>query len=154
MTSLLVNAQKPAYTEGHNFGGIQSLYYASQFAENVHGVVVSEYSMLIRDLRARVFSACDVGNEAQIAKSTGVPVLMIFLRKDPFFDVHGAYDILTRLRSQNKELIQVDSGDHYSIIESSRDIVGKWIMARLPGSIWHISDISYLCLLARRNDAT
>jgi acylglycerol lipase len=76
------------------------------------------------------FSACGVGREAQIAKSTTVPVLMIFSRKDPFFNIKGAYEILVRISSYDKELIQVDAAGHYSIIEASRDIVGKWILAR------------------------
>jgi acylglycerol lipase len=187
---------------GHNFGGILSLYYASQFPENVRCVVVSEYSKMINEnvkkimhpnvleavrdvilgkfyhrskkfeflspreyerLCARYhipmdnsilfslesssdpgkpmlygkefFSACGVGLEEQIAKSVNMPVLMLFSRNDPFFDVRGAYQILTRLQSYDKELIQIDMADHYSIIESGRDIAGKWIMTRLPGTI-------------------
>jgi acylglycerol lipase len=76
------------------------------------------------------FSACGVGREARIAKSTTVPVLMIFSRNDPFFDIKGAYEILVGLSSYDKELIQVDAAGHYSIIEASRDVIGKWVLAR------------------------
>jgi acylglycerol lipase len=183
---------------GHNFGGILSLYYASQFPDNVRGVIVSEYSKLIKDGVKKLrepnvviaikdliseklyhkskkfefltpadyerlcdkygipldtgimssletsgsagkcmlygkdfFSACGVGREAQIAKGTIVPVLMIFSRKDAFFDIKGAYDILTRIRSYDKELIQVDAAGHYGIIEASREIAGKWITSKM-----------------------
>jgi len=182
---------------GHNFGGILSLYYASRFPDNVRGVIVSEYSKLIKEGMRKLrepslvitikdliseklyhkskkfefltpadyerlcdkygipmdksimnslelsssankgmiygkefFSACGVGREAQIAKSTTVPVLMIFSRKDPFFNIKGAYEILVRISSYDKELIQVDAAGHY-IIEASRNIVGKWILDRV-----------------------
>jgi alpha-beta hydrolase superfamily lysophospholipase len=182
---------------GHNFGGILSLYYASLFPHDVRGVIVSEYSKLIKEGMRKLrepnaiiaikdlisekiyhrskkfefltpedyerlcdkyhipldtgimgsletsgsadkhmlygrdfFSACGVGRETRIAKSTTVPVLMIFSRKDAFFDIKGAYDIITRIASYDKELIQVDAAGHYSIIEASRDVVSKWILAR------------------------
>lgn len=76
------------------------------------------------------FAACGVGREARIAVAVHLPVLMIFSRNDPFFDVRGAYDILTRVQSYDKELIQVDSAGHYGIIGASRDIVGKWVLSK------------------------
>lgn len=78
------------------------------------------------------FSACGVGNESQIAKKVHVPVLMIFSRDDPFFDVKGVYDILMKISSFDKELIQVDATGHYSIIEASGEIIAKWIIKKLP----------------------
>jgi acylglycerol lipase len=183
---------------GHNFGGILSLYYASQLGENVRGVIVSEYSKLIKESVRKIrapnalvaitdriaerlyhrskkfefltlpdyerlcdkygipmdkgimaslesssgakegmlygrefFSACGVGHEAQIARNITVPVLMIFSRNDPFFDIKGAYEIFTRIRSYDKELIQVDAAGHYGIIGASRDYIAKWITVRL-----------------------
>jgi len=183
---------------GHNFGGILSLNYASQFTHNVRGVIVSEYSKLIKEGMKKLrepsmviaikdliseklyhkskkfeflapadyerlcdkygipldtgimssletsgsagkqmfygkdfFRACGVGREAPIAKSVTVPVLMVFSRRDPFFDIKGAYVILTRVASYDKELIQVDVAGHYSIVEASRDVVGKWVLARV-----------------------
>lgn len=77
------------------------------------------------------FSACGVGREVQIAKSVMVPVLMVFSRKDAFFDIKGAYDILTKVASYDKEMAQVDATGHYDIIGASRDAVGKWILARV-----------------------
>jgi alpha-beta hydrolase superfamily lysophospholipase len=81
------------------------------------------------------FSACGVGRETQIARKVRSPVLMIFARNDPFFDVRGAYDVLTRTGSFDKTLIQVDIEGHYSVIESSKDHISRWIAKRLPGSI-------------------
>jgi acylglycerol lipase len=182
---------------GHNFGGILALRYASEHPDNVRGVIVSEYSKIIKEGVKKLrepsaaiaikdliseklyhrskkleflmpsdyerlcdkygipldtgimtsletsgsggncalygkdfFSACGVGQEIPIAKSTTVPVLMIFSRKDAFFDIKGAYDILTRIRSYDKELLQVDSAGHYSIIEASQDLVIKWVLSR------------------------
>lgn len=78
------------------------------------------------------FRACGVGHEMQVAKKVEAPVLMIFSRNDPFFDIRGAYDILTRVMSYDKELVQVDGSGHYNIIEMSHDVVGKWIMSKAP----------------------
>ena len=77
------------------------------------------------------FSACGVGLESQIAFNISAPVLMVFSRKDPFFDIKGAYDIITMIKSFDKELQQVDTGGHYNIIEASRDIIGKWVSSRI-----------------------
>jgi pimeloyl-ACP methyl ester carboxylesterase len=192
----------PIFLYGHNFGGMLSLYYASERPDHVRGVIVSEYSTLInlnvkrimdpgplaslRDmildrlrpgskrfefltpqeyeriydmykipvdsgiLRSFEFSsssgkcasygreffrACGVGRERQIAKKVGVPILMIFSRNDPFFDVRDAYGILTRVQSYDKELIQVDGSGHYNIIELSHDVVEKWVLSRLPKNL-------------------
>lgn len=76
------------------------------------------------------FAACGVGREAAIARAMRLPLLMVFSRNDPFFDVRGAYDILARVQSYDKELVQVDSAGHYGIIGASRDIVGKWVLSR------------------------
>jgi alpha-beta hydrolase superfamily lysophospholipase len=183
---------------GHNFGGILSLHYASQYPDSVRGIIVSEYSKLIKEsvkklrepnavaaIKDRIaeriyhrskkleflaspdyerlcdkygipldtgimrsletsgsagkcmlygrdfFTACGVGQEARIAKAVRLPLLMIFSRNDPFFDIKGAYDILTRVQSYDKELIQVDAAGHYGIVEASKDIVGKWVLSRV-----------------------
>jgi len=77
------------------------------------------------------FSACGVGHEQQIFDNISIPVLMIFSRNDPFFDIKGAYDIIREIKSLDKELRLVDTGGHYNIIETSRDIVSKWISSRI-----------------------
>ncbi|BAI60596.1 hypothetical protein MCP_0524 [Methanocella paludicola SANAE] len=76
------------------------------------------------------FTACGVGQDAAIAGAVRLPFLTIFSRNDPFFDIRGAYDILTRVQSYDKELTQVDAAGHYGIIEASKDIVGKWVLSR------------------------
>jgi pimeloyl-ACP methyl ester carboxylesterase len=192
----------PIFLYGHNFGGMLSLYYASERPGNVAGVIVSEYSTLInlnfkkiidpgplaslRDIllnRLRpdskrfkfltpqeyericdmynipvdsgilrslesssssgkcasygrdFFRACGVGRERKIANKVTLPVLMIFSRNDPFFDIRGAYDIITHVQSYDKELTQIDGSGHYNIIELSHDVVGKWVLSRLPKNI-------------------
>jgi pimeloyl-ACP methyl ester carboxylesterase len=77
------------------------------------------------------FVACGVGREKDISKNVNVPVLMIFSRNDPFFDIKGSYDILTSLGSYDKEISLVDSSSHYEIIEKGQGIVTKWISVRL-----------------------
>ncbi len=82
--------------------------------------------------RKEFLSACGAGLEQQIVKNVHVPTLMIFSRNDPFFDEKGAYDILTKIKSYDKELQQVETNSHYNIIEESRDIISKWVSSRLP----------------------
>lgn len=192
----------PIFLYGHNFGGMLSLYYASERPEKIRGVIVSEYSTLInlkvkkimepgplaslRDMilgRLRpgskrfefltpqeyericemynipvdsgilrslesssssgkcasygreFFRACGVGREQPIANKVTVPVLMIFSRIDPFFDIRGAYDVITRVQSYDKELTQIDGSSHYNIIELSHDAVEKWVSSRLPKNL-------------------
>jgi alpha-beta hydrolase superfamily lysophospholipase len=189
----------PVYLYGHNFGGILSLSYAATYGGDVRGVIVSEYSRLVRDSARQIvdpegpasflgqaigrlrrhsrsfrfltpaeyrqlcrkyhipvdsgilnslelsdsprreitygkefFRACGAGDEARIARKVRSPVLMIFARNDAFFDVRGAYDVLTRIGSFDKMLVQVDIAGHYGIIESGQDQVSHWIAARLP----------------------
>ena len=188
----------PVYLYGHNFGGLLALRYAAAHGQDVRGVVVSEYSRLIRNNARQIvepgrtatfldrligrfrksrsfkfltpaeyrdlcdryhvpvdgeilaslelsgsqesektygkafFAACGAGDEARIARNVRAPVLVIFGRNDAFFDVRGAYDVLMRLHSLDKMLIQVDVAGHYGIIQSSQDQVGQWIKARLP----------------------
>jgi pimeloyl-ACP methyl ester carboxylesterase len=189
----------PVYLYGHNFGGILALNYAAAHGEDVRGVIVAEYSRLIRKSARQIvgqggtisfldraigalrrqsrsfrfltpaeyrqlchkyhiqvdsgiltslelsgspeseikygkefFSACGAGDETGIARKVRSPVLMIFAKNDPFFDIRGAYDVLTRIGSFDKMLIQVDNTGHYRIIESSHDQVSQWIAARLP----------------------
>ncbi|MCD1295259.1 lysophospholipase [Methanocella sp. CWC-04] len=78
------------------------------------------------------FKACGVGMEKQMAKKVNIPVLMIFSTHDPFFDVKGAYDILTSFKTYVKEISLVESSGHYDIIEKGQDIVAKWLSKRLP----------------------
>jgi pimeloyl-ACP methyl ester carboxylesterase len=78
------------------------------------------------------FKACGVGKEKAIAKKVKVPVLMIFSRDDAFFDVRGAYDVLTEIGSDKKEIILVDKAGHYSVIEKSHDILYRWLDPMLP----------------------
>lgn len=189
----------PVYLYGHNFGGILSLAYAAARGRDVRGVIVSEYSRLIKNnarqivepgvgsslmsrmigrlhgrsrsfrfmapeeyrqlcceyhlpLDSRIltslelsgspgcqkvygkefFTACGAGDEFRIARKVSSPVLMIFARNDPFFEIRGAYDVLTRISSLDKMLLQVDVSGHYGIIESGRDQIDRWITARLP----------------------
>jgi acylglycerol lipase len=189
----------PIYLYGHNFGGILSLNYAAAHGEDVRGVIVAEYSRLIRKSARQIveqdesaspldraigrlrrqsrsfrflapaeyrqlcskyhlqvdsgiltslelscgegskmtygkefFTACGAGDETGIARKVRSPVLMIFARNDPFFDIRGAYDVLMRIGSFDKMLVQVDNTGHYRIIESSHDQVSHWIAARLP----------------------
>ncbi len=81
--------------------------------------------------RKEFFSACGAGLEQQIVKNVHVPALMIFSRKDPFFEEKGAYDILTNIRSLDKELQHVETTCHYHIIEASGDIISKWVSSRI-----------------------
>jgi acylglycerol lipase len=76
------------------------------------------------------FSACGAGMEDMIAKNIRVPTLMVFARKDPFFDVRGAYEILLSISSFDKELIQVDAAGHYDVIEAGKEAIAKWLLAR------------------------
>ncbi len=76
------------------------------------------------------FSACGAGLEDRIAKNTRAPTLMVFSRKDPFFDVRGAYEILLSISFFDKELIQVDATGHYDVIEACKEAIGKWLLAR------------------------
>lgn len=191
----------PVYLYGHNFGGILSLGYAATHGRDVRGVIVSEYSRLIKSSARQIvengagtslidrmigrlhhrsksfrfmapaeyrqlcnkyhipvdsrimisleksdcpesrmeygkefFAACGAGDEIRIAKNVRSPVLMMFARNDPFFDIRGAYDVLTRISSLDKMLMQVDIAGHYGIIESSQDHIDRWITARLPGN--------------------
>lgn len=189
----------PLYLYGHNFGGILSLNYAAAHGEDVRGVIVSDYSRLIRNSARQIiepggtasflgrafgrlcrqsrsfrfltpeeyqqlcrkyhipvdgkilnsleisgspgsemtygkefFSACGAGDQVRIGRKVRSPVLMIFARNDAFFDIRGAYDVLTRIGTFDKMLIQVDVAGHYGIIESSKSQVSQWIAARLP----------------------
>ncbi|OPY25496.1 MAG: Alpha/beta hydrolase family protein [Methanocella sp. PtaU1.Bin125] len=189
----------PVYLYGHNFGGILSLAYAAAHGRDVRGVIVSEYSRLIKSSARQIvepgagsslmsrmigrlhhrsrsfrfmapeeyrqlcceyhipvdsriltslelsgspgcqkmygkefFSACGAGDELRIAKNVRSPVLMIFARNDPFFDVRGAYDVLTRVNSFDKMLVQVEIAGHYGIIESGQDHIDRWITQRNP----------------------
>jgi acylglycerol lipase len=188
----------PVFLYGHNFGGMLSLYHASERPGDIAGVIVSEYStlislnvkkimepgtlaslkdMILKRIRPNsrrfefltaeeygricnmynipvdgsilnslasscasgnctsygkeFFRACGVGREKQIAKNVDVPVLMIFSRNDAFFDARGAYDILTRLKTYDKELVLVDCPGHYGSIDTGRDTIGKWISKRI-----------------------
>ncbi|OPY30780.1 MAG: Alpha/beta hydrolase family protein [Methanocella sp. PtaU1.Bin125] len=194
-----VHGSVPLYLYGHNFGGLLSLGYAAAHGRDVRGVIVSEYSRLIKNSARQIvgqgatasvldrivgrlrpqsrsfrflapaeyrqlcskyhipvdgdilrsleksdcpgsrmeygkefFTACGAGDEFRIAGKVRSPVLMMFARNDPFFDIRGAYDVLTRISSLDKMLIQVDVAGHYGIIESSQDHVDRWITSRLP----------------------
>jgi hypothetical protein len=44
------------------------------------------------------------------------------------------YDVLTRVNSFDKMLVQVDIAGHYGIIEAGRDEIDRWVTARAPGN--------------------
>lgn len=194
------HGQVPVYLYGHNFGGLLALGYAAAY-DGIRGVIVSEYSMLIKNNARQIidpgkgssflgrvigrlhrrprsfrfmdpdeyrqlcceyhlpvdsrimtsleksagpgshrvygkefFAACGAGDEIRTARNVKSPVLMIFARNDPFFDIRGAYDVLTRVNSFDKMLVQVDIAGHYGIIEAGRDEIDRWVTARAPGN--------------------
>jgi acylglycerol lipase len=81
------------------------------------------------------FAACGVGKEREIGKNVSSSVLMIFTRNDAFFDLKGAYEVITDIASYDKELSLIEASSHYDIIKNGQDSLTKWMVSRLPRKV-------------------